>query len=54
MEGSCIRGSSDWRLVKGSSLRGWSATGTGSPEKSWCQAHQEFKEHLDDALSHMV
>jgi len=31
MEWRCIRGSSDWTLGKGSSLRGWSVTGTGFP-----------------------
>lgn len=36
------------------SLRGWLVTGTGSRGK-WLQ-HQacQFKDHLDDTLSHMV
>ncbi|KAK4823263.1 hypothetical protein QYF61_000230 [Mycteria americana] len=38
MEGNCIRGSSDWTLGKGSSLRGLSVTGTQSPGK-WSE-HQ--------------
>ena len=53
MERSCIRGSSDWTLGKGSSLRESSVTGTESPGK-WSQHLSEFKEHLDAALSHMV
>uniref|UniRef100_A0A8C3CKI7 KRAB domain-containing protein n=1 Tax=Cairina moschata TaxID=8855 RepID=A0A8C3CKI7_CAIMO len=38
---------------RGSSPRGWSRTGTGSPGKqSWHQACREFKKCLDCALSH--
>jgi len=36
--GMKFRGSSDWTVGKGSSLREWSVTGTGSPGKqSWQQ-----------------
>ena len=33
MASSCIRGGSDWKLGNPSSLREWSGTGMGYPEK---------------------
>lgn len=44
--------SSDLILGKGSSLRRWSITGTGSSKKLVMVLNlSDFKEHLDDALS---
>lgn len=52
MERHCIRVNSHRALWKGSSLRGWSATVTGSPGVP-APSLSELKEYLDNTLDHM-